>query len=121
MNICILSKFAFAVFCSFNYSHLLPPVGAAVPETSKGKQYRRADTNIVSIKFSQLIKPSDMHTGDAVYCNSCNAVLSQLSKITHQYEDKVISYKSIFYIICITFYLPVFINKPMLKIVITFL
>ena len=86
----------------------LPTVGAAVPETPKGKRYRRADTNIVSIKFSQLIKPSDIHTGDTVYCNSCNAVLSQLSKITQQDEDKVICLQE--YILhCLYFFLQVFI------------
>ena len=67
-----------------------PPGEVPAIRPITGRRYRRADTNIVSIKFSQLIKPSDMHTGDAVYCTSCNAVLSQLSKITQQDEDKVI-------------------------------
>ena len=67
-----------------------PPGEAPAILPATGRRYRRADTNIVSIKFSQLIKPSDMHTGDAVYCSSCNAVLSQLSKISQQDEDKVI-------------------------------
>ena len=62
---------------------------APAPLPVTGKRYRRADTNIVSIKFSQLIAPSNMHTGDAVYCSSCNAVLSHLSKITQHDEDKV--------------------------------
>lgn len=59
----------------------------SVPE--RGKRYRRADTNVVSVKFSQLIAPSNMHTGDATYCAQCDAVLSHLSKMMKDAEQQV--------------------------------
>ncbi|XP_077868957.1 circularly permutated Ras protein 1-like [Saccoglossus kowalevskii] len=49
-----------------------------------GKKYqcRRADTNVISVKFDTLVKPSHMHTGDSVTCEGCGAVLSHLSILT---------------------------------------
>lgn len=43
---------------------------------------RRADTNIVAVKFNTLTEPSHMHTGDAVRCQTCSSVLSHFSKLT---------------------------------------
>ncbi|XP_060063644.1 circularly permutated Ras protein 1-like [Ylistrum balloti] len=69
------------------------PLGDAKPEfpkvPQKGRRERRADTNIVSIDFQTLVTPSDMHTGDAVYCNNCQAILSHLCKLEDQGEVKV--------------------------------
>ena len=46
------------------------------------QKWRQADTNVVAVRFEQLTKPSNMHTGDAVSCRRCHAVLSHLSTIT---------------------------------------
>ncbi|KAJ8311068.1 hypothetical protein KUTeg_011383 [Tegillarca granosa] len=55
----------------------------------KGRRERRADTNIVSIKFNTLVMPSNMHTGDAVYCTSCRSILSHISEIKTEDDSKV--------------------------------
>ena len=47
-----------------------------------GRRWRRADTNVVAVKFDQLTAPSKMHTGDPVRCTGCEAVLSKLSRLT---------------------------------------
>lgn len=52
---------------------------------------RRADTNVVSVKFNQLIEPSHMHTGDVVRCAECDAVLSHISKVEEKDGSKVSS------------------------------
>ena len=44
--------------------------------------WRRADTNVLTIRFDQLTAPANMHTGDIIHCQSCRAVLSRLSKVT---------------------------------------
>ncbi|XP_064628238.1 circularly permutated Ras protein 1-like [Lineus longissimus] len=54
-----------------------------------GKKWRRADTNIVSLKFGTLIKPSQMHTGDPVYCKECGGLLSHVSHIETDRSDQV--------------------------------
>ncbi|XP_070541916.1 circularly permutated Ras protein 1-like [Ptychodera flava] len=58
----------------------------ATPEggAARGKKhkYRRADTNIISVKFDSLVKPSHMHTGDVMKCEGCSAVLSSVSNLS---------------------------------------
>lgn len=46
------------------------------------KKWRRADTNVVAIKFDRLTAPSDMHTGDPIVCDGCAAMISHVSKLT---------------------------------------
>ena len=45
------------------------------------KKWRQADTNIMAVTFDQLTNPSNMHTGDAVSCQRCHAIMSHLSTI----------------------------------------
>ena len=54
-----------------------------------GKRWRRADTNIVEVSFRQLTAPSNMHTGDPVYCEQCQAVLSTVSEVQHNNGEQV--------------------------------
>jgi hypothetical protein len=56
-----------------------PPVGGA-----RLRRARRADTNILAVKFNTLTGPSAVHTGDAVVCSnpSCTAILSHLSSLS---------------------------------------
>eukprot|EP00118_Oscarella_pearsei_P025546 m.308356 g.308356 ORF g.308356 m.308356 type:complete len:751 (+) comp43845_c0_seq1:107-2359(+) len=57
--------------------------------TAVGRRHvRRADTNVLCVKFDKLKHPSHMHTGDAVVCGKCNAVLSHLSRLTNQGDEK---------------------------------
>jgi hypothetical protein len=56
--------------------------------TGRGRQVRRADTNILSVRFDKLKEPSLMHTGDAVMCGHCQAVFSHLSVLTNQTGDQ---------------------------------
>lgn len=53
------------------------------------KRYRRADTNVVSIKFEKLISPSHMHTGDPEYCRACKGILSRISELEQDGDNKV--------------------------------
>jgi len=55
---------------------------------SDGKKWRQADTNVVAIRFDQLTKPSNMHTGDAISCKRCHAVMSHLSTIKDPEADE---------------------------------
>jgi len=54
-----------------------------------GKKWRRADTNVVAIKFDQLKKPSNMHTGDPVRCQKCHAMMSHLSSVNEVGDEQV--------------------------------
>jgi len=68
-------------------------MSAAWTGAGKGEQkkWRQADTNVVAVRFDQLTQPSNMHTGDAVSCSSCRAVMSHLSTIDDSdANDKVI-------------------------------
>ena len=50
---------------------------------------RQADTNVVSIKFDKLIAPSSMHAGDPQVCEACSAILSKISKVVAEGDQKV--------------------------------
>lgn len=63
-----------------------PPLGQR--QHVSGQRVRQADTNVVSIKFDKLIAPSSMHAGDPQVCESCSAILSKISKITTEGEEK---------------------------------
>ncbi|KAK3593841.1 hypothetical protein CHS0354_011443 [Potamilus streckersoni] len=55
----------------------------------KLKKFRKADTNIVSLKLNQLVAPGNMHAGDPTYCTSCGAIMSSISKLKKDIEEKV--------------------------------
>ena len=48
------------------------------------RRARKADTNILAVKFNTLTGPSAVHTGDAVVCSNsaCTAILSHLSQLS---------------------------------------
>jgi len=54
-----------------------------------GKKWRRADTNVMAIKFDQLKKPSNMHTGDPVSCEKCHAMMSHISSVKQHGDEQV--------------------------------
>ncbi|XP_076466661.1 uncharacterized protein LOC143297936 [Babylonia areolata] len=56
---------------------------------SKGKMFRRAHTNIVSLRFDTLKKPSTMHAGETIKCAGCEAMMSNISGIEDDGPDKV--------------------------------
>ncbi|XP_041452537.1 circularly permutated Ras protein 1-like isoform X2 [Lytechinus variegatus] len=50
---------------------------------------RRADTNIVAVKFDKLVQAENTMTGSPVFCSSnCGAAMSHLSKISKLYAGK---------------------------------
>ena len=53
------------------------------------RRARRADTNILAVKFNTLTGPSAVHTGDAVVCSnpSCTAILSHFSSLSATSRD----------------------------------
>lgn len=55
------------------------------------RMFRRADTNVVSVRFDTLKTPSTMHAGEAVRCTGCEAILSHISTIKSDGPDKVMS------------------------------
>lgn len=58
-------------------------------EGIKGRRERRADTNVISINFSNLVTPGHMFTGDPVYCADCKSLLSNISKINKDEDQQV--------------------------------
>ena len=69
----------YVLFVIFTALPPRPPVGGA-----RRRKARRADTNILAVKFNTLTGPSAVHTGDAVVCSnpSCTAILSHLSSLS---------------------------------------
>lgn len=75
---------------SFSGFHRHSKHGNDAPD-SRNKRWRRADTNVVSVKFDHLLKPSNMHTGDYVRCSQCTGLMSHLSKLQESGDRQVIS------------------------------
>jgi len=55
------------------------------------KKWRQADTNVMAVRFDQLTNPSNMHTGDAVSCQRCRAVMSHISTIKDAENDQKVT------------------------------
>ncbi|CAF3395009.1 unnamed protein product [Rotaria sp. Silwood1] len=64
----------------------VPSAAAVVSSTvhKRKKRLRKADTNVLSVKFDRLLQPGEMHAGDPVYCVDCGAIASHLSKIQNE-------------------------------------
>ncbi|CAF1064942.1 unnamed protein product [Adineta ricciae] len=61
---------------------------AAISHAKRKKRLRKADTNVLNVKFNQLLQPGEMHAGDPVYCADCHAIASHLSKVrTEENQD----------------------------------
>ncbi|CAD5123542.1 DgyrCDS11882 [Dimorphilus gyrociliatus] len=54
------------------------------------KRVRKADTNIISVGFQELVAPNYMHTGDATRCKSCTGILNKMSTVEdlNEFEKK---------------------------------
>ena len=59
--------------------------------TGNEKKWRQADTNVVAVRFDQLTNPSNMHTGDAVSCQRCHAIMSHISAIKDAEDDQKVT------------------------------
>lgn len=59
------------------------------PTLVSQRRIRRADTNVLAVKFNTLTEPSHVHTGDSVVCSnpSCTAILSHLSQLKESTGD----------------------------------
>lgn len=44
------------------------------------RKIRKADSNIIAVKFDELVMTNEMFAGDPIYCKKCEAILSSLSK-----------------------------------------
>ena len=64
-----------------------PPPPSAASATKRKKRLRKADTNVVSVKFNRLLQPGEMHAGDPVPCGQCGALASHLSQIQATNEE----------------------------------
>ncbi|XP_033629430.1 circularly permutated Ras protein 1-like [Asterias rubens] len=64
----------------------LPPMRKPKRKDPSHK-HRRADTNIVAVKFDMLVNPSHLHTAKPDFCSKCEAVFSVLSKVTPGGDD----------------------------------
>ncbi|XP_067676660.1 circularly permutated Ras protein 1-like [Haliotis asinina] len=74
---------------SFRSSAVTESGRSAPRPAAKTRKFRRADTNVVSIRLNELVAPSNMHAGDPVYCTQCKAILSKLAQIVSDSTDKV--------------------------------
>ncbi|KAL3882463.1 hypothetical protein ACJMK2_028800 [Sinanodonta woodiana] len=74
--------------CSDSGDHRKTQHGSEAQQ-QKFKKFRKADTNIVSLKLNQLVAPGNMHAGDPTYCASCGAIMSSISKLEKSIEEKV--------------------------------
>ncbi|XP_038073703.1 circularly permutated Ras protein 1-like isoform X2 [Patiria miniata] len=59
----------------------LPPMRKPVKK-EPSKKHRRADTNVIAVKFDMLVNPSHLHAGSPVFCSNCEAAFSAVSRIT---------------------------------------
>jgi hypothetical protein len=41
---------------------------------------RKADSNIIAVKFNQLVMPNEMFAGEPIKCKNCQAIMTKLSK-----------------------------------------
>lgn len=74
----------------------------APPDPHNHRRVRQGDTNVITVKFDKLISPSNMHAGDAQSCTQCGAILSALSKLSPEGDQKVsVNYFKYFYTISI--------------------
>ncbi|XP_046374284.1 circularly permutated Ras protein 1-like isoform X1 [Haliotis rufescens] len=82
--------FSWKKACSTNdVTESAPRHRSAPTHAPKSRKFRRADTNVVSIRLNELVAPSNMHAGDPVYCTQCQAILSKLAQIVSDGTDKV--------------------------------
>jgi hypothetical protein len=53
------------------------------------RRARRADTNVLAVKFNTLTGPGHVHTGDSVVCSNptCTAILSYFSQLSENKEQ----------------------------------
>ncbi|CAL1543139.1 unnamed protein product [Lymnaea stagnalis] len=51
------------------------------------RRFRRADTNVVSVNFSTLLAPGNMHAGEPVVCTKCSAILSHISRVVLEKKE----------------------------------
>lgn len=52
------------------------------------KRVRKADSNLIAVKFDQLVSTNKMFAGDAVHCKSCGAILTEASKKSINADEK---------------------------------
>ncbi|XP_070190102.1 circularly permutated Ras protein 1-like isoform X2 [Littorina saxatilis] len=62
---------------------------ADADKQGKRRVFRRADTNVVSLRFDTLKTPSAMHAGEVILCSDCEAIMSHVSEIKDDGPDKV--------------------------------
>ena len=57
--------------------------------TSQQFKTRRADTNVLAVKFNTLQEAGHIHTGEAQFCSNpeCGAVVSHLTKLIGEEDD----------------------------------
>jgi len=86
--------------CLINVSLLICMGYLTASAKGKEKKWRQADTNVVAVRFDQLTNPSNMHTGDAVSCQRCHAIMSHISTIKDAENDQkvtVVTYRYYYY------------------------
>lgn len=54
------------------------------------RKIRKADSNIIAVKFDQLVMPNEMFAGDPIKCQKCEAIMSKFSKANMKKETKLI-------------------------------
>ncbi|XP_022093935.1 circularly permutated Ras protein 1-like isoform X2 [Acanthaster planci] len=57
----------------------LPPMRKPVKK-EPSKKHRRADTNVIAVKFDTLVSSSHQHAGSPIFCCNCDAAFSSVSQ-----------------------------------------
>ena len=52
------------------------------------KKLRKADSNLIAVKFDQLVSSNRMFAGDPIRCKSCGAIMSNVSKKSISADSK---------------------------------
>lgn len=66
-----------------------PSSATSAPSASAANLYEftsEPDTNVVSMKFDQLVETCATHAGDPIKCGNCEAILSKISHINQEKE-----------------------------------
>lgn len=74
-----------------NESSLLSSLSSSSSSNKGGKKVkklRKADSNLISVKFDQLVSSNRMFAGDPIRCNSCGAIMSNVSKKSISADSK---------------------------------
>lgn len=61
----------------------------AIGGKKAGRRFRKADTNVVSIKFNELLQTNEMFAGEPIKCRNCEAVMTNYERKNYLAQTRV--------------------------------